>query len=64
MRIEARQIGSYRIVCTCRPGQPFTVAGMMLTVECPHCGKTAEGAELVTDWVTASRTDSLRDAAD
>ncbi len=48
MRIQEKQSGATRIVCSC--GRTFMVKSLGPSVECPHCGRTALSTDLVTAY--------------
>lgn len=64
MRIVERRPGGYVATCNCRPGEPFPIQGLMLTAECPFCGRPEHLADLVAEWVITARERSTEEAAD
>jgi len=48
MRVDGRISAGYAIVCEC--GEAFAQERIGLTLECPSCGRTELGTEVVLDY--------------
>lgn len=55
VRIIDRQSGGYLVECGCGRGSPFRAERLLLTIQCPCCGRNAQAADLVAAWVMAAR---------
>jgi glucosylglycerol-phosphate synthase len=53
LRIDGRIPDGYVVLCDC--SHAFVQERLSLTVQCPHCGTTAFGADLATDYTLAQK---------